>query len=84
MLYVDVPPETVKTARDLTTRAHETGVSAGYDPAGFAVGCLKVAGDLANTPLVQADLASAAAVSAWTAFVFGLGRRSSKITTHLL
>ncbi|WP_324665385.1 transcription initiation factor IIB [Haloarcula sediminis] len=62
----ELPPAVIYRAEELAARAHESGVSGGKHPAGFAATCLRVvAADFGYT-VVQRELAEAAGVSAVT------------------
>jgi len=62
----ELPSEVIYQAEELATRAHESGVSSGKHPAGFAATCLRtVAADFGHN-VIQRELAGAAGVSAVT------------------
>jgi len=62
----DLPAQVEQEARELATSAHESGVSSGTHPAGFAGACLTVAATSMADPPTQLAIADAADVSAAT------------------
>jgi len=62
----DLPAQVEQQARKLATSAHESGVSSGTHPAGFAAACLTVAATSMADPPTQLAVADAADVSTAT------------------
>jgi len=62
----ELPPEVIYRAEALAARAHESGVSGGKHPAGFAATCLRTIADDFGHTVVQREIAEAAGVSAVT------------------
>lgn len=60
---LDVPPETERLAIRIAERAHETGLSIGPNPMGFAAACLEVAVTRDEIAVTQLELADTANVT---------------------
>ncbi|WP_324759510.1 transcription initiation factor IIB [Haloarcula sp. GH36] len=63
---IELPQAVVVRATEFAVRAHETGVSAGKHPAGFAAACLLSAATEHGVAVQQAEVAAAADVCAVT------------------
>ena len=62
----ELPPEVIHRAEELARCAHESGVSGGKHPAGFAATCLRAVAAEFGYTVVQREIAEAAGVSAAT------------------